>query len=142
MEALRHSVFDIHAHLVLVTKYRRKAITEAMLARLGEFFAATCEGWGCRLEEFGGEADHVHLLLALNPTVQPSKLINNLKTVSSRRVRQEFPEQVRRFYRRPVFWSRTYCFVSCGGAPLDIIKRYLQEQDSPGRDSPPPKHRG
>lgn len=131
MKTLRHCVFDINAHLVLVTKYRRKVITKDMLERLGEVLTATCRLWGCRLVEFNGESDHVHLLLALTPAVQPSKLVNNLKTVSSRLIRKEFAPQVRRHYRQPVFWSRSYCFVSCGGAPLDTLKAYLEQQTAP-----------
>ncbi len=131
MEKLHHCVFDIYAHLVLVTKYRRKVIHSAMLRRLEEILGATCEKWGCRLVEFNGEADHVHLLLALTPTVQPSRLVNNLKTVSSRLIRKEFRQRLERVYRKPVFWSRSYCFVSCGGAPLETLKAYIEQQAAP-----------
>ena len=102
-----------------------------MLERLGEVLSATCGLWGCRLVEFNGESDHVHMLLALTPAVQPSKLVNKLKTLSSRLIRKEFAPQVRRHYRQPVFWSRSYCFVSCGGAPLDTLKAYLEQQIAP-----------
>jgi len=134
METLHHCVFDIKAHLVLVTKYRRKVINAPMLERLEEILSSTCEKWGCRLEEFNGEADHVHLLLSLTPTVQPSRLVNNLKTVSSRLVRKEFRAKVERVFHKPVFWSRSYCFVSCGGAPLETLRRYIEEQQA-GPDS-------
>jgi putative transposase len=129
MRALHHCVFDINAHLVLVTKYRKKAIDSAMLRRLEEILAATCTKWDCRLAEFNGERDHVHLLLELHPAVQPSKLVNNLKTVSSRLIRKEFPANVRHHYgSNAVFWSRSYCFVSCGGAPLALLRQYIEQQ--------------
>jgi putative transposase len=132
MEKLYHCVFDINAHLVIVTKYRKKVITSAMLRRLEVILRETCELWGCTVDELGGEADHVHLLLSLPPSVAPSRLVNNLKTVSSRLLRKEFASRVRRYYgSKPVFWSRSYCFVSSGGAPLEVIKAYLEQQQEP-----------
>ncbi len=130
MERLHHCVFDIHAHLVLVTKHRRKTITKHVLRRLDTILRATCRKWGVRVAELNGEADHVHLLLATPPSVQPSKLVNNLKTVSSRLLRKEFPA-LRTQYTDAAFWSRSYCYVSCGGAPLAIIKAYIETQDAP-----------
>jgi putative transposase len=129
LNALYHCVYNIQLHLVVCTKYRRKCITKPMLARLNEIFAVTLEKWGGALIEFKGEADHVHALISVNPKTQPSKLVNNLKTVSSRLIRKEFSEQVQRAYRdKPVFWSRSYCLISCGGAPLSVLKQYIQQQ--------------
>ena len=100
-----------------------------MLQRLNEIFASTLDKWDCTLVEFNGESDHLHILMSVNPKVQPSKLVNNLKTVSSRLIRKEFVEHLSRVYRgKPVFWSRTYCLLACGGAPLAIIKQYLEQQ--------------
>lgn len=117
MKALYHCVFSLHLHLVLVTKYRRRCIDSAILARLQSIFGNLAERW-----------DHVHILLSVNPKVAPSVLVNNFKTVSSRLIRKEFASQVRRAYRQPVFWSRSYCIVSCGGAPLSVLKQYVQGQ--------------
>ena len=128
MKTLYHCVFSLHLHLVLVTKYRRRCIDAAILARLQAIFATLAERWGCELLEFNGEPDHVHLLLSVNPKVAPSVLVNNFKTVSSRLIRKEFATQVRRIYRKPVFWSRSYCIVSSGGAPLSVLKQYVQGQ--------------
>jgi putative transposase len=100
-----------------------------MLARLNEIFAATLEKWEGLLIEFNGEADHIHALISVNPKMQPSKLVNNLKTVSSRLIRKEFSVQVQKVYRdKPVFWSRSYCLISCGGVPLSVLKHYIQQQ--------------
>jgi len=129
LETLSHCSYSMHVHLVLVTKYRRKCIDRQVLNRLREIFEATTAKWNCRLLEFNGERDHVHLLMAINPTIQPSKLINNLKTVSSRLIRKEFQKRLEKVYRKPVFWSRTYCLINCGGAPLSIIKQYIENQD-------------
>jgi len=100
-----------------------------MLERLKEIFFDTLEKWSGSLLECNGEPDHVHLLISVNPKVQPSKLVNNLKTVSSRLIRKEFSEHVNRVYRgKPVFWSRSYCILSCGGAPISVLKQYIQQQ--------------
>jgi putative transposase len=82
-------------HLVLVSKYRRKCFTDEMLKRLEAISNELCAKWDIELLEFGGESDHIHLLLALNPTIQPSKLVNSLKTVTSRRIRKEFSEHLK-----------------------------------------------
>ena len=128
LNTLNHCIFNIQHHLVLVTKYRRKVITKIMLSRLEEIFTRLLNQWDCELIELNGEPDHVHLLIATNPKAQTSKLVNNLKTVTSRLIRKEFAEQVGRFYCKPVFWSRTYCILSVGGAPLSVLKQYIENQ--------------
>lgn len=125
---LYHCAYNIQFHLVACTKYRRRCITKPMLKRLDEIFSETLKKWEGELIEFNGEPDHVHLLISVNPKVQPSKLVNNLKTVSSRLIRKEFAEQVGRVYQKPVFWNRSYCIISCGGAPISILKQYIQQQ--------------
>ena len=129
--AHHHCVYSIHFHLVLVTKYRHKCFTKAMIERLQSIFTSLCNIWDCELLEFGGEPDHVHLLLALHPNVTPSKFVNNLKTVSSRYLRKEFAAHLRRFYWKPVLWTRAYCLISAGGAPLEVIKSYVANQEKP-----------
>lgn len=126
------SVYDLNVHLVLVTKYRRKVINQAMLTRLNTIFQSTCSKWRSELREFNGEADHVHLLISYPPDLDLSKFINNLKTVSSRLIRKEFSGQVNRFYDKPVFWSGAYFVASCGGVTLEQIKAYVEKQQSPG----------
>lgn len=129
LNKLRHCTYLIHFHLVVVTKYRRKCITKPMLERLKQIFGDTLAKWECELVEFNGEPDYLHILMSVNPKAQPSKLVNNLKTVSSRLIRKEFAEHVNQVYRgKPVFWSRTYCLLSCAGAPLSIIKQYIEQQ--------------
>lgn len=130
LQALHHCVFSLHFHLVLVTKYRRKAITKAMLERLGVIFRETLEKWDSELIEFNGEADHIHLLFQTNPTIQLSKLVNNLKTVSSRLIRKEFSKHLNRIYWKPVFWHRSYCLISAGGATIEVLRKYIEEQGS------------
>ena len=129
---LYHCTFNLNYHLVIVTKYRRKCITAPMLQRLKIICKTLTKKWECELLEFNGEADHLHLLLSLNPKVAPSVFVNNLKTVTSRLIRKEFSEHLKSVYwKNPVFWSRTYCILSCGGAPLSVIKQYIEQQKSP-----------
>lgn len=102
-----------------------------MLKRLREILEDTLSKWECGLIEFNGEQDHVHLLFAATPVIELSKLVNNLKTVSSRLIRRDFSAEIRKTYWKPVFWHRSYCVLTCGGAPLEVIKRYIENQ---GRD--------
>jgi putative transposase len=125
------TVYSLSIHLVFVTKYRKKVIDAAMLVRLKEILALTCNKWDCELLEFNGEQDHCHLLIEINPKVLISSFANNLKTVSSRLIRKEFPERCAQFYKKPVFWKIGYFVSSTGGANLETIKQYIQSQDSP-----------
>jgi putative transposase len=124
-------VSDLKCHLVLTTKYRRKILTNAMLTRLEEIFMALMDKWEGRLVEFNGESDHVHLLLQYNPQTEPSKLINNLKTVSSRYLRKEFAIEVNKVYWKDVFWTNGYFVISCGGITVEQLKQYIEEQERP-----------
>jgi putative transposase len=121
-------VYSLNIHLVLVTKYRKKVIDKAILQRLQEIFASTCEKWGSKLTDFNGESDHVHLVIDFPPDVEISKLVNNLKTVSSRLIRKEFADVVNRIYSKPVFWTGAYFVASCGGVTVDQVKKYVENQ--------------
>ncbi|WP_084632169.1 IS200/IS605 family transposase [Oceanospirillum maris] len=131
MKSHYHCVYDMKYHLVLVSKYRRKCFTDEMLKRLEAISNELCAKWDIELLEFGGESDHIHLLLALNPTIQPSKLVNSLKTVTSRRIRKEFSEHLKEYYWKPVLWSRAYCLLTAGGAPVEVLREYIENQDRP-----------
>ena len=128
LNKLYHCVYSLQYHLVLVTKYRRRVITQPILARLREIAADRCEGWGGNLVEINGEADHIHLLVSLPPNLDLSGFVNNLKTTTSRLVRKEFAADLAPIYSKPVFWSRSYCILSAGGAPLSVIRRYVEQQ--------------
>ena len=123
----RHCVFVLHVHLVFVTKYRRKVLTEAAHKTLRAIFVHICQAFEARLVEANGEDDHVHLLVEYPPKVALSKLVNSLKGVSSRRLRQQHGEIAARYY-KGVLWSSSYFAASCGGAPLSIIRQYIEDQ--------------
>lgn len=124
-------ISSLKAHIVLTPKYRRPVFNDAMLTRLAAIYADLMEKWDGKLIEFNGEKDHVHLLIQYNPQTQPSKLINNLKTVSSRYLRKEFPDEVNRYYWKKVLWTSGYFIASCGGVTVEELKQYVQNQDRP-----------
>ena len=131
LDALYHCVYALHYHLVIVTKYRRRVMTKAMLDRFDELARERVEAWGGRLIEVNGEPEHVHLLFTLPPKHALADFVNALKTATSRRLRSEFLDEVNRVYRKPVLWSRSYCVISCDGAPLSVIKQYIEQQERP-----------
>jgi putative transposase len=131
LDTLFHCVYALHYHLVIVTKYRRRALTKPMLDRFDGLARERVEAWGGRLIEVNGEPEHVHMLFTLPPKHALADFVNALKTGTSRRLRAEFPTEVNRFYRSPVLWSRSYCIISCGGAPLSVIKQYIENQERP-----------
>ena len=136
----RHVVYALHAHLVFVTKYRRDALSRLAIRDLVRIFAKVCRDFEAELIECNGEDDHVHLLLVYPPKVALSKLVNSLKGVSSRLLREWRPE-VRGRYTNGVLWSPSYFVASCGGAPLSIVADYVKSQrEAPsGRSRLPPR---
>lgn len=128
----RHAVSELHAHLVFVTKYRHNVFTQDHLQAMKIIMEKVCTDFGVTLTEFNGETNHVHLLIHYPPTVQLSKLINSLKGVSSRRLRQQFPELAQHYWRAKVLWSPSYYAGSIGGAPLEVVARYIENQQTPG----------
>jgi len=104
----RHCVFVLHAHLVFVTKYRHRVFADSHLQRMEQIMRDVCADFEVELVEFNGEANHVHLLVNFPPKVALSKLVNSLKSVSSRRLRQEFPDLVRHHWRAQRLWSGSY----------------------------------
>jgi putative transposase len=129
------SVYKLNAHVVFVVKYRKKAISADILKRLEEIFRDTLLKWESQLVEFNGEDDHVHLLIDYKPDIPLSTLIGNLKTVSSRLIRKEFPWlQKKYFYNKPYFWTGAYFVASCGGVTVQQLKNYVENQNTPEKD--------
>jgi len=118
-------------HLVFVTKYRRSVFTDAMLERLNAVFAETMEQMEGTLLEFGGEDDHVHLIVSCHPKTAVSNLVGKLKGKSSYILRNEFWSEIKNKLWGDHFWSPSYCVVSCGGASLDVVRAYIEDQRKP-----------
>lgn len=127
----RHCVFSLHAHLVFVTKYRHRVFNNAHLERMEEIIRSVCEDFEAELVEFNGESNHVHLLVTFPPKVALARLVNSLKGVSSRRLRQEFPDLVPHYWRAKRLWSGSYFAGSVGGPPLSTVRHYIEQQERP-----------
>lgn len=127
----RHCVFLMHIHLVFVAKYRKKVFTKEILAFMEGVFRDVCIDFNAELKEFNGEHDHIHLLINYPPKIAISNLVNSLKGVSSRHIRkQQFPH-LKTLLKGDSLWSPSYFAGSCGGAPLEIIKLYIEQQQTP-----------
>ena len=127
----RTCVFLMHVHLVFITKYRRKVFTKIILDDLRNIFESVCVDFEAQLVEFEGEEDHVHLLINYHPKIAISKLVNSLKGVSSRLIRKKGYANVQNALWEGSFWSPSYFAGSCGGATLDVIRQYIEQQKSP-----------
>jgi putative transposase len=126
----RHCVSNLHVHLVFVTKYRFKVLEGYMFDALKAIFDDVCKDFESVLIEFDGEGDHVHLLIEYPPKISVSKLVNSLKGVSSRMLKLRHPEVANRYY-KSALWSPSYFAGSCGGAPIEIIRQYIEKQQTP-----------
>ena len=126
----RNCVFALHVHLVFVAKYRRQVFDGAAIEELRGIFTKVCADFDAELRACDGEDDHVHLLIEYPPKVAISTLVNSLKGVSSRLLRQRRPDIARRYW-KGVLWSPSYFAASCGGAPLSIVRQYVEQQRTP-----------
>ena len=127
----RHCVFLMHVHLVFVTKYRRGVFTKEILEDMRGIFSSVCSDFESELVEFDGEDDHVHLLVNYPPKVAVSNLVNSLKGVSSRLLRQKNYPSIRKKLWGNALWSPSYFAGSCGGAPIGILRQYIEQQQTP-----------
>ena len=121
----------MHIHLVFVTKYRRGVFTKEILDELRPIFSSVCTDFESELVEFDGEEDHVHLLVKYPPKVAVSKLVNSLKGVSSHLIRKKDYPSIRKKLWGKALWSPSYFSGSCGGAPIAVIRQYIEQQKTP-----------
>jgi putative transposase len=120
----------MHFHLVFVTKYRFNVLQGHMLPTLERLFRKVCDDFDVELVEFNGEEDQVNLLVNFPPKTSIAKLVSSLKGVSSRKLKLHHPEVANRHF-KSALWSPSYFAASCGGAPLDIIRQYVEQQQTP-----------
>lgn len=132
LQSSRHAKHLLHVHFVFTPKYRKKIFTKEHINFMRDIFSKVCEDFEAQLVEFDGEEDHVHLLVLYPPKVALSVLVNSLKGVSSRKLRQQFPI-FKKVYRgdKVALWSRSYFAASVGGAPIEILKQYIENQKTP-----------
>ena len=122
-----HSVFLMHYHLILVVKYRRNVINDAISERLREIFESIAPNYNITVEEWNHDGDHIHVLFKGHPNTGLSKFINAYKSASSRLMKKEFP-QIRKILWKEMFWSRSFCLLTTGGANIDTIRQYIETQ--------------
>ena len=125
----RHCVFQLHVHLVFMTRYRKKIFNQDAINRLEVIFTKVCTDFESQLVEVNGEADHIHLLVNYPPKHSVSSLVNSLKGVSSRLLRLERPDLAARYW-KGMLWSPSYFAASCGGAPISILCNYIEQQQA------------
>ena len=122
-----HSVFLLHYHLILVIKYRRRVFDNLISSRAKEIFECIAPNYHITLMEWNYDADHIHILFRAHPKTEISKFINAYKSASSRLIKKEFPE-VRQKLWNEYFWSQSFCLITAGGAPLTVLKQYIESQ--------------
>ena len=127
LDSNHHSVFLMHYHLILVVKYRRNVINDAISERLREIFESIAPNYNITVEEWNHDGDHIHVLFKGHPNTGLSKFINAYKSASSRLMKKEFP-QIRKILWKEMFWSRSFCLLTTGGANIDTIRQYIETQ--------------
>ncbi|WP_027726364.1 IS200/IS605 family transposase [Tuberibacillus calidus] len=127
LDSNNHSVFLLHYHLVIVVKYRREVFTDEISDFAKDMFIEIGNGYNITLIEWNHDKDHVHILFKAHPNSELSKFINAYKSASSRLIKKNFPH-IRNKLWKEMFWSRSFCLLTTGGAPIDIIRKYIENQ--------------
>lgn len=122
-----HSVFKLYYHLILVVKYRRQVIDDDISIRAKSIFDYISPKYNITLLEWNHDGDHIHILFKAHPNSEISKFINAYKSASSRLIKKEFPKVKSKLWKE-YFWSRSYCLLTSGGAPIEVIKKYIESQ--------------
>lgn len=128
-----HSVFLLYYHLIMVTKYRRKVINDLISDRAKEIFEYIAPKYGILLEEWNHDKDHVHVMFRAQPKSEISRFINAYKSASSRLIKKEHPE-IREKLWKEAFWSQSFCLLTTGGAPIEVIREYIESQGEKRRE--------
>ncbi|HDR4909530.1 TPA: IS200/IS605 family transposase [Bacillus cereus] len=127
LDSNNHSVFLLYYHLVLVVKYRRNVFDDDMSDYAKDMFVRLSENYNTTLVEWNHDVDHVHILFKAHPNTEMTKFINAYKSASSRLIKRDFP-QVKKKLWKEMFWSRSFCLLTTGGSPIDVVKKYIENQ--------------
>jgi len=127
LDGNNHSVFSMYYHLVLVIKYRRKVITPSVSDYAKDMFLRISTNYNIALIEWNEDRDHIHILFKAQPNTELSKFINAYKSASSRLIKKNFPGVKQKLWKE-MFWSRSFCLLTTGGAPIEVIKKYIENQ--------------
>src|SRR5699024_1676030 len=127
LDTNKHSVFLLYYHLILVTKYRRQVIDDEISDYAKAIFERISESYHITLVEWNHDKDHVHIMFKAHPKIEMTKFINAYKSASLMLIKRDFP-RVKQFLLKEQFWSKSLCLLTTGGAPIDVIKKYIQNQ--------------
>jgi len=127
LQSSAHSVFLLNYHLILVVKYRRSVFDDVISEVAKEIFTNIATDYGITVDAWNHDGDHIHVLFRATPTTELAKFINAYKSASSRLLKKQFPSIKQQLWKE-YFWSRSYCLLSTGGAPLEVIKQYIEQQ--------------
>lgn len=127
LDSNNHSVFSLNYHLVLVIKYRKQVLNDDISSRLKEIFEYISQNYNITLEEWEHDKDHIHVLFKAHPNSELSKFINSYKSAGSRLIKKEFPAIKQKLWKE-YFWSRSYCLITTGGATIDVVRKYIENQ--------------
>ena len=111
----------------MVIKYRRKIWNDEISEREKESFEYIAPGYGIVLEEWNHDTDHVHVMFRAQPKTELSKFINAYKSASSRLLKKEYPESREKLWKE-TFWSQSFCLLTAGRAPVEVIRQYIETQ--------------
>ncbi|HHP1040701.1 TPA: IS200/IS605 family transposase [Bacillus thuringiensis] len=127
LDSNNHSVFLLYYHLVLVVKYRRNVFDNDMSDYAKDMFVRLSENYNITQVEWNHDVDHVHILFKAHPNTEMTKFINAYKSASSRLIKRDFP-QVKKKLWKEMFWSKSFCLLTTGGSPIDVVKKYIENQ--------------
>lgn len=123
-------VYSCKYHIVWCPKYRRKVLIGDIETRLKELIIESCSNMNADIIEMEIMPDHVHLLMEVDPQFGVHKVIKNIKGKTSKILRSEFPQLKTKL---PTLWTNSYFIATVGGAPLSVIKQYIESQKTSQR---------
>ena len=126
----KHVVYSLTYHVVFVTKYRWKFLTEEMTSELRELAHRLLETDGGELIELNTDIDHIHLIVSLRPDQQPSKMVCIIIAQFSKYLKSKFRAEIAKVLRCPHIWSPSYFIATTGGVTLEVLKEYVKSQQT------------
>lgn len=122
-----HSVFAMYYHLILCVRYRRKVFDDEISEYARNIFEKIAPSYNISLLEWNHDVDHIHIMFKAHPNSELSKFINCYKSASSRLIKRDFPEVSQKLWNE-YFWSQSFCLLTTGGAPIEVIRKYIETQ--------------
>ena len=127
LDSNNHSVFKLYYRLIIVVKYRRNVIDDEICSYARKRFEMIGKNYNITLEKYNHDKDHVHILFRAHPNTELSKFINAYKSSTSRMIKKEYPRVKEKLW-KSMFWTKSYCLLTSGGATIEIIRKYIETQ--------------